>query len=569
MCGRAHDAVLPNLSKRLYHGGLHHQAVSPYACLLGDVSERRHIARQLIAQPLGFAYLALPDAVHLAIADRYEQRMLARRIALRHCAERHDREPQVRRALHMVVVDREGHDFEWSLYEGGPRHGAHVARSKNHQFGGVRPHTSSLALSAHQTSANQMYCTSPIALLRYPLPGKALGRRCRASLSSSVSPSGKKEGNYPRTVGKEWCSLSPWEPPRLAAGEKDAMEAVPDELLRSTVFLSVRTVDGGVSGNKPVATGFWVRVPIEGFPGKGADYIVTARHCIEEARGRGSIFIRYNIKGQHYAEVETRIDDWVQHDTADVAAILLTRGILPTGVKSEQVDQVSLRMNDFVGGAPDYTLDFKGKKIQPRVGHELFCVGLFTEHEGEERNLPIARFGQISRMPSEIDVPIGEVRSKVVAYLAEFHSWSGHSGSPVFFMYPFMMRTDLVNEKNQVAGQDWDLIWVTGFIGLISGHYDIKKKARTTGDILGSVQVKHNSGIAILTPAEAIRQLLLREDIVEPRQRLAKQAERNKPMPTMDSVEVEPTLTKKDFEAVLKKVSRRSIPPSPPAPASS
>ncbi len=251
------------------------------------------------------------------------------------------------------------------------------------------------------------------------------------------------------------------------------MEAVPEDYLRSTVFLCVdeKNEQEDVSRN-PKATGFWVRVPIENTR-RRVDYIVTARHCIDEARPFGKLYIRYNLKGRPYQEIPTSPDDWLQHDAADVAAIMLTRGVLPPGVTNQDVDHTSLRMEEFVGAPPDYDVVVRRpgveKVVQPRVGHQIFFIGLFTEQFGQERNLPVARFGHISRMPSKIAFESAGTSFDSIAYLAEFHSQGGHSGSPAFFLYPLMLETH--DEDNRLLGVD--LAWVSGFIGLISAHYDL------------------------------------------------------------------------------------------------
>lgn len=79
---------------------------------------------------------------------------------------------------------------------------------------------------------------------------------------------------------------------------------------------------------------------------------------------------------------------------------------------------------------------------------------------------------------------------------------------------------ELSDGKQTNIPKDVNLGWVTGFMGLVSGHYDIEQEAKKTGDILGKVQVELNSGIAIVTPAEAVTQLLMREDLVEYRKKL-------------------------------------------------
>src|SRR5207253_3257650 len=66
----------------------------------------------------------------------------------------------------------------------------------------------------------------------------------------------------------------------------------------------------------------------------------------------------------------------------------------PSGI--EETGGVTLRRTGQGGFAPD-----PGAKLEVGVGDEVFFVGLFVQHAGEARNLPMARFGHISRMPVE------------------------------------------------------------------------------------------------------------------------------------------------------------------------
>lgn len=308
------------------------------------------------------------------------------------------------------------------------------------------------------------------------------------------------------------------------------MEAVSEESLRTVVFLCVdEPTENGVK-RVPKATGLFVRVPIENSPNHSVDYVVTARHCIEEARPFKYLYIRANRKAEKFIEFSTNIDDWYTHDNADVAAIPIIRPALPIGMKPEDLDGASVLVSSFVGGAPTYEVilskQYGNKKIQPRVGHQVYLLGLFTEHHGEERNLPIARFGHISRMPGWLDVEINNTNVHMMAYLIEFHSLGGHSGSPVFFLYPMIVEDHrtLQFEDGQMLNIPiaTNFVWHTGFMGLVSGHYDIKQEAKKTGDIMGTIHVGLNSGIAFVTPAEAVTQLLMREDLIEHRKKLGK-----------------------------------------------
>lgn len=322
------------------------------------------------------------------------------------------------------------------------------------------------------------------------------------------------------------------------------MVAVPPEFLQTVFFLCVDKREDGVTKREPQATSFFVRVPLNTKPATGVDYVVTARHCIEEAREYGTPYVRINRKVGGFIEIPTRVDDWITDDAADVAAIPMLRTVLPKGIKPTDLDQASLRLADFVGPGPEYRYSGDAPSlgkvdIQPRVGHEIFFLGLFTQHHGDERNLPVARFGHISRMPSSLHIESGGAYFNVVAYLAEFHSWGGHSGSPVFFLYPMMLETEYVDDRGEPKKVVTDQAHVSGFMGLISGHCQIPKEAETVDDILGKVQIGLNSGIAIVTPADAVRELLMRSDLVAERETLKKKVESTRPALPLDLGEVD------------------------------
>ena len=55
-------------------------------------------------------------------------------------------------------------------------------------------------------------------------------------------------------------------------------------------------------------------------------------------------------------------------------------------------------------------------------------------------------------------------------------------------------------------------------MGVVPGRFDISRSAETIGDVQGDIQTKMNSGIAMVTPAAAVTNLLMREDVVDHRQ---------------------------------------------------
>lgn len=281
---------------------------------------------------------------------------------------------------------------------------------------------------------------------------------------------------------------------------------IADSQMAISVFLCVDEERDGQLIRSPRATAFLVAIRGEPF---FVGYVVTAGHVIEGAAGR-PIYLRLNT-ASGFDDIETQRDDWFIYDRSDVAAIR---------VKWGTYDLYSLYPEQFIGA--DYSLrlpnanevltaDVSGSSGHPvfqvRTGDDVSIIGLFVQHYGHSKSLPIARTGSIARMPSE---PVryrhpGGTYSEHPAYLVELHSWGGLSGSPVY----------VHRRISQMQGNDIELI---GFLGVISGHFSILQQAEATGDVFGEISVALNSGIAVVTPAGAVRELLWREDVLEDRE---------------------------------------------------
>jgi len=368
------------------------------------------------------------------------------------------------------------------------------------------------------------------------------------------------------TVGS---TIRPYRPPRRAAGEERFVR-ISDDHLKSVVFICIDGVDdAGVRVHTPGGTGFMVAV--DASPGRAIIYVTTARHVIEEA-GRDPVYIRVNKETGGYYDIPTMRTYWYTSDTADVAAIRLD---LETVIREGLVLR-ALPVSCFVDvdfryrGPPlnvEHTVQKSAFEFAPSdggtgvpvgIGDEVWFVGLFVQHAGRSTNLPIARFGTLAAMPTE---PVrmkrygGSTTFDAFAYLVECHSWGGHSGSPAFWSVGAYVP-QVIDGFGPVAVQTK----ISAFLGLVSGHFGIRQRATTTGDILmegeGSIETELNAGIAIVTPASEITALLMREDLVNERDQLIKR-EVEQPTATPDSW---PTgtdeFTRDDFMRDLTKVTR-------------
>src|SRR5258708_2168297 len=74
------------------------------------------------------------------------------------------------------------------------------------------------------------------------------------------------------------------------------------------------------------------------------------------------------------------------------------------------------------------------------LGDQIVMLGRLSTHHGKVRNMPSARFGRISMLPSDpIENKFGHRQE---TFAAEYFSIAGYSGSPVFVYIPSTARSE-------------------------------------------------------------------------------------------------------------------------------
>lgn len=147
-------------------------------------------------------------------------------------------------------------------------------------------------------------------------------------------------------------------------------------------------------------------------------------------------------------------------------------------------------------------------------GDDVAFVGLFSGSPGSERNLPILRFGNIARMNEEL-VPTDYRGGQATldAIMVEGHSHGGQSGSPAFVLFPASRSSDLPDFVVP------DRLRSVALLGVVSGHWMLPQaivlKNTTATDTEAEVPI--NAGIALVTPAQHIHDVLFRADVVAER----------------------------------------------------
>ena len=178
------------------------------------------------------------------------------------------------------------------------------------------------------------------------------------------------------------------------------------------------------------------------------------------------------------------------------------------------------------------------------VGDETFVVGRFVNHEGKQRNRPTAHFGAISMMPDAEDGVFNEYLGKdIEAYLVEIHTVGGYSGSPVGFMIPpFSNRP----EDRQPSWQ-WRGPWLLGvdFCHIVT-YDDVYEPAKGKLAVKGKLtkteyQAQTSTGMLAVVPAWELLALINEPHLVEDRDEIDAQWERQHARPKTKLEAVPPT----------------------------
>ena len=271
---------------------------------------------------------------------------------------------------------------------------------------------------------------------------------------------------------------------------------VSEQYRKCVVYLcvDVRNKDTNEVERRPCGTAFLV-----GFQESGWSvlYLVTAQHVVSYSRPHGSLWVRTNMKDESIEDFETDQSAWETHPGSDVAIIGVPYGRFADA--------------DVVAVPVDWLLDDAFvERHEMGLGDGVFIPGLFSGLPGTRSVQPVVRFGALSLMPTE-KIPVKLDPQSVAAsdaFLIEVHSRGGMSGSPVFIVCDPSERENPVDPT-----EDYPM----RILGLISGHYDVSD----SGDFLSleeqSGDARLNAGLAIVTPGQAIRELLEREDLVAKR----------------------------------------------------
>lgn len=266
------------------------------------------------------------------------------------------------------------------------------------------------------------------------------------------------------------------------------MPQIPNEYTQVVVYIYPRraAAERGEPESRLGGTGFFIRAPYESpIDNEGQLYIATAAHVVEEL---SMAYVRINSVTGGVAVWEIPSSGWHLHQDADVAVapVELERGTVLAGYVPTEA----------------FLSRVDAEKYAIGLGDETFTVGRFVNHEGQQRNTPTVRCGNIAMMPHE---PIHAKKRAQLSYLVEARSQSGYSGSPVFVYSPAGTR---------VAGSTRHILmgglgpWLLGLVWCYTTTQQVNQQ---------QFLQDHQTGLMGVIPAERIAELLAQEDVVRAR----------------------------------------------------
>jgi len=320
-----------------------------------------------------------------------------------------------------------------------------------------------------------------------------------------------------RTAGVSYAALVPTTRPAFCAGYQaryckpwfaSSFYGVSVEgervVRKSVVFLGYEDAGGQFV---PQGTGFVASCNTKG---RTFMHIVTAEHVIVHisVELKKDVVIRLNSEAGGTDVMPAPAEDWYYHPDPDCTDV----AVLPCDIDRKQVIFAHAPMDDIC--ATKDVID----EYEVTAGDEIFIAGLFTNHFGQDRNIPIIRTGNLAAMPEE---PVKtKYKGYIDAYLMESRSIGGLSGSPVFIKRPPLSHRQ---EQFMLTGGGNAFY----LLGMVQGHFDIEsdRMDAVSEEDVGSGRI--NTGIGVVIPVERIIETINQSDLQHQREEIVQNLEKD------------------------------------------
>ena len=193
---------------------------------------------------------------------------------------------------------------------------------------------------------------------------------------------------------------------------REALLRIPDQVLSCVFFLAVGVPDNLKCGG----TGFFLSaIRSEAVSDRSYVYLVTAKHSIENAKQLpGTLYLRLNTKDGGNRLYKAPVDwEYKGNRSGSDAAVAFFPMPWDEALDISYISALAAVTPEIIDSH------------EIGIGDELCMVGLFTEHRGTTRNLPIVRGGILASMPQEPPGGPGD-RSPIsgVSSRSAFRWWS-------------------------------------------------------------------------------------------------------------------------------------------------
>lgn len=208
-------------------------------------------------------------------------------------------------------------------------------------------------------------------------------------------------------------------------------------LLPLSVFFLYRRHEktGDIVG--PCGTGFILERSFPLSSGVRHYYGVTNWHV---ACQTGASIIRINTKDGKSRFINLNPSEWdFKHNFDDLAVIDLTAHLDSGTDQFSSIGEFSIATEGEING------------LGIGIGEDVFMIGLFARHHGENVNVPMARFGNLCLVADENALIRQENGVERPCHIVDVRSRTGFSGSPVFV---YRIPT---NDLSHVSSRSWDI----------------------------------------------------------------------------------------------------------------
>jgi hypothetical protein len=255
---------------------------------------------------------------------------------------------------------------------------------------------------------------------------------------------------------------------------------------------------------EPIGTAFFVCC----YAGPNAlvHYAVTAAHVITKDPAYAGYFFRVNRRDGGFEDLPFLPEDWICHPDADLA--ICHADFIP------KFDTFSI---------PDREICLS----DAAPGQDVFFIGLFVYVPGTRTVDALVRFGKVCYPKTEVLNSNGEYYK---AFLIEATVIGGASGSPVYLhdehyvkpeVNPLGLSSLSTIQRSRVMASRVR----PPLLGIVHGSFRDRERV-IAGGVETDSAVDVGTGIAVVTPAERIPELLAHPQLVAERQAKEKEAER-------------------------------------------